>query len=91
MSFKHLIEEESYEPSDVYRKLNLTTKRSRKIYHEGNKNYTMDELANIIKLIYNTVFKLRSLGSGLHETIIEMFFYYAIVRGGKGYWRLMSR
>ncbi len=90
MNYKFLLEKESHEPAEAFKKLSLTTKRSRRIYSEGSRNYTMEELADIIQLIYNTVFKLRSLGSGLHETIITMFFYYAIVKGGKGYWRLMS-
>jgi DNA polymerase-3 subunit delta len=83
---KQLIESR-YSYQEAFSRVNMSSKRMQKIYAEGCRRYTLEELRAIIRLIARFDCRVRSLGSVLHPTLLQLFLYYLIVRGGEGSFR----
>ena len=58
-----------------------------KIYAEGCRRYSLDELREIVLLIARFDHRVRSLKSNLHTTLLQLFLYYLVIRGGSGSFR----
>ena len=80
--FKRLLEE-NYSQDDAFGKINIRNKRSRKIYIEAGKNYSLGEIRALIVLINEFDERLRSVKSDLHNILLQLFIYNTVVRGGK--------
>ena len=76
----------SFSSGDAFKRVGITGKRNQKIYSTGIKNYNTEELERIIRLIYETQVRLRSFGGDMQIFIIQLFFHYAISKGGHAPW-----
>lgn len=85
MSFKRLIGA-NYSPGEAFTRLNLRSKKVQKTYNLGEQNYRLSELKDIILALAQFDWRLRSLSSVLHTHLLQLFLYYAVVRGGAGCW-----
>ncbi len=72
---------DNYPLEEAFNRLGVRSKKLKKMYHEGLNNYSMPELKKIIMLTSEFDRMLRSLKSPLHPLIIQLFLYYAVVRG----------
>jgi len=66
--------------------LNLRGKKVQKLYAEGARQYSVEELQALIVLVARFDVRLRSLKTALAATLLQLFLYYAVVRGGSGPW-----
>lgn len=82
---RHLIDR-NFSAGDAFKRVGITGKRSQKIYSTGIKNYNAEELERIIRLIYETQVRLRTFGGDMQIFIIQLFFHYAISKGGCAPW-----
>ena len=85
-SVKQLIESR-YSYEEAFSRLKMSGKRLQKIYAEGCRRYSLEELQAIIQLIARFDYRVRSLGGAVHPTLLQIFLYYLIVRGGAGDFR----
>ena len=86
---KRLIER-NYSADDAFKRVGITGKRNQRIYSTGLSNYGLEELERIIRLIYETQVRLRTFGGGIQVFIIQLFFHYAISKGGRAPWMQVS-
>ena len=82
LRFKILLEA-GYSSADTFPRLKIWNKRGQKIHLEGHKNYSRTEAEALITLVEEFSIRLRSTASDLGALLIQMFLYYAIVRGGR--------
>ncbi|NOY10329.1 MAG: DNA polymerase III subunit delta [Spirochaetes bacterium] len=83
--FRRLIDS-SYQTDEALSKAGIIGKRNQKNYNTGSKNFKTPELERIIRLIYETKVRLRTYGNELHTLILQLFFYYVILKAGKSPW-----
>ena len=81
LRLRHLVDR-NFSTGDAFKSVGITGKRNQKIYSTGLKNYKADELERIVRLIYETQVRLRTFGGDMQVFIIQLFFYYAISKGG---------
>jgi len=51
-------------------------------YAGGARRYNLEELARLLRLLALFDCRARSLKAALHPALLELFLYYAVVRGG---------
>jgi DNA polymerase-3 subunit delta len=76
----------SYSAEEAAQHLAIRGKRVQRIYAEGCRRYALGELEGILRLSARFDLRLRSLKSTLHALLLELYLYYAAVRGGRGPW-----
>ncbi len=79
--------EQRYSHEEAFSRVKMSSKRMQKIYAEGARQYSLDELQAIVLLIARFDYRVRSLKSNLHATLLQLFLYYLVVRGGSGIFR----
>jgi len=79
--------EQRYSHEEAFSRVKISGKRMQKIYAEGARQYSLDELQAIVLLIARFDYRVRSLKSNLHATLLQLFLYYLVVRGGSGDFR----
>ncbi len=85
-SLKRLIDD-NYQPSEAFGRMGMTSKRMQKVYIAAHKNFRGDEVEAILRLVYEFDLRLRSHRSDFQRLLLELFLYYVVVRGGRGYWK----
>jgi DNA polymerase-3 subunit delta len=85
-SLKELIEQR-YSYEEAFSRVKMSSKRMQRIYVEGCRRYSLDELKAIILLIARFDYRVRSFKSNLHATLLQLFLYYLVVRGGSADFR----
>jgi DNA polymerase-3 subunit delta len=80
--FKRLMEK-NYSQEEAFGKINIRNKRSRKIYAEATKNYSLIEIRYLIILIEEFDERIRSVKADLHNILLQLFIFNIVVRGGK--------
>jgi DNA polymerase-3 subunit delta len=80
-SLKELIEQR-YSYEEAFSRVKMSSKRMQRIYAEGCRRYSLDELKAIVLLIARFDYRVRSFKSNLHATLLQLFLYYLVVRGG---------
>ena len=74
---------EKLSTEDAFGRLRITSKRFQRVYAEGAKNFSAEELENIVVLAVLCDETLRGGGgSELNPMILELFLYGVIYRGG---------
>ncbi|MCL1818437.1 MAG: DNA polymerase III subunit delta [Spirochaetaceae bacterium] len=73
---------ERVSPEEAFGRLRIASKRSQRVYGEGVKNFSAEELEDIIVLVAVCDETLRSGGAELHPKILELFLYSVICRRG---------
>jgi len=81
-NLKGLIEQR-YSYEEAFSHMKMRSKRMQKIYAEGCRHYSLDELQAIVALIALFDYRVRSLKSNLHATLLQLFLYYLVRRGGR--------
>jgi DNA polymerase-3 subunit delta len=86
LGMKRLIEA-SYSAEDAFQRLKFRGgKRVLRIYAEACSRYGASELESILYLTARYDLRARSLKSNLHGLLLELYLYYAALRGGRGPW-----
>jgi DNA polymerase-3 subunit delta len=86
LGMKRLLEA-SYSVEDAAQRLKIRGgKRVLRIYAEGCRRYGLSELESILYLTARFDLRARSLKSTLHGLLLELYLYYAALRGGWGPW-----
>jgi len=80
-----------YGLEEAFSSLNLRGKRMQKLYGEGARRYSGEELEALVVLAARFDLRLRSLKSALAANLLQIFLYYAVVRGGRGPWAPQGR
>ena len=80
-TLKGLIEQR-YSYEEAFSRVKMSSKRMQKIYVEGCRRYSLDELQAIVLLIARFDYRVRSFKSNLHVTLLQLFLYSLVVRGG---------
>ena len=80
-NMKQLVHD-NYSLDEVFTKLRISNKKGKKIYNTAHQNYSMEEVQKLIQLVAEFELRLRSVPSEVQITILQLFLYYAIVRGG---------
>lgn len=86
MALKILLDSR-YSLAEASARLKLRSKRLQKIYADGARHFSVPELEDIVTLIARFDNRVRSLKSPLHACLLQLFLYYAAVKGGRGSWR----
>ena len=76
-----------YSYQEAFARARINSKRMQKIYSSALQCYSLQELQAIVQLIARFDYRVRSMGSVLHPTLLQLFLYYLIVRGGSGAFR----
>lgn len=79
---KSLIDE-NYGEVEACMKANVRSKRGQRTYIAGAKNYSAEELENIVTLIADYDGLVRGMRSEVQPLLLELFLYYCIVRRGE--------
>lgn len=79
--------EQRYSYEEAFSRVKMSGKRMQKIYAEGCRQYSLDELQAAVLLIARFDHRVRSLKSNLHATLLQLFLYYLVVKGGSGSFR----
>jgi DNA polymerase-3 subunit delta len=74
--------ENSYPLDEVFGKLRLRNRKAQRIYLNAHRNYTREEVQSLIVLINEFSIRIRSVTGELSTLLLQLFVYYAIVRGG---------
>ena len=72
----------NYTVEDAAERLNIRGKRVQQTYAGASKRYSPEELARILRLTALFDHRARSLKAALHPTLLQLYLYYAVVRGG---------
>ena len=86
LSFKRL-EEKNYAIHEIYRNLQITSKKRQKMYLEAHNNFKIGNVKLIVLIISEFDLRLRTIKAEFHSLVLELFLYYIVVQGGKGFWR----
>lgn len=78
-----LLLERNFSLSDAFGRLKITSKRNQRIYADAQKNFTAEELENIVVLFADFDEELRSVRTELQAHLFELFLYCIVVRKGK--------
>lgn len=73
-----------YDLQEAFASLNLRGKRMQRLYGEAARRYSTAELEALVVLVARFDVRLRSLKTALAAILLELFLYYAVVRGGRG-------
>ena len=88
-SFKRL-HGDNYQVEEVFKRIGIMGKGNQKIYLTAHRQYERDEVEAIHSLLYEFDKRIRFAKSDLQKYLLELFLYYCIVRGGRGYWSLVG-
>ncbi|RKX80256.1 MAG: DNA polymerase III subunit delta [Spirochaetes bacterium] len=81
---KHLREltDRRYNPEEAFLKADIKGRKNQRIYANGIKNYSSEDIQNIIVMIADYDNLLRSFRADMHELLLSIFLYYCIKRKG---------
>lgn len=82
IDLKRLLEE-NYSEEEAFTRINIKGKRRRGVYTTAHKAYSLKEAQALISLVAEFDVRLRSYKAELHAVLLQLFLYYAIVRGGR--------
>jgi len=71
-----------YTVEDAAERLNIRGKRVQQTYAGGARRYSLEEMARLVRLLALFDCRARSLKAALHPALLQLFLYYAVVRGG---------
>jgi len=74
---------ENYSPEEAFSRIDIKGKRRRAVYMKAHEAYTLGEVRSFIPLIAEFEMRLRSCRADLHPVLLQLFLYYAVVKGGK--------
>jgi DNA polymerase-3 subunit delta len=77
----------NFSSADAFGRLKIFSKRNQRTYGEGHKNFTPEELEDIIVLFADFDEELRSVRSDTQSHLIDIFLYSIIRRKGKNFLR----
>jgi DNA polymerase-3 subunit delta len=80
-SFKNL-SEKNFQREELFRNLQIRSKKNQKIYSSADKNFTKKEIVDIIKLTIECDIQLRSYRTEMHGLLLQLLLYYAVKKGG---------
>jgi DNA polymerase-3 subunit delta len=72
----------NYDAEEAGRRLEIRGKRTLQLHSQGARLYAAGELQRITRLTALFDLRARSLKSALHPTLLQLYLYYAVVRGG---------
>lgn len=72
----------NYDPTEAAERLEIRGKRVQQTYAGGARRYSLEELTRLLRLVALFDYRARSLKAALHPALLELFLYYAVVRGG---------
>ena len=72
----------NYDPEEAARRLEIRGKRSQQLYAQAARRYAAQELRQITRLTALFDSRARSLKAALHPALLQLYLYYAVVRGG---------
>lgn len=81
LDYKRLIKR-NFHTDEIYKKLQLRSKKNQYIYTQAHKNYTQKEIVSVIVLISDFDTGFRSIKTELHTLLLQLLLYYIIKRGG---------
>jgi DNA polymerase-3 subunit delta len=73
---------ENYGAAEAAARLEIRGKRQQQIFAEASRRYSQEELRRITRLTALFDYRARSLKAALHPTLLQLYLYYAMVRGG---------
>jgi DNA polymerase-3 subunit delta len=71
-----------YSGEEAAERLEIRGKRAQQTYAGAARRYSPEELARILRLTALFDQRARSLKASLHPALLELYLYYAVVRGG---------
>jgi DNA polymerase-3 subunit delta len=74
--------ESNYSLDETYSRLKVWSKKNQKVYMTAHRSYSKTEAQRIIMLVADFDMRLRSAGADLSRMLLELFLYYAVIRGG---------
>jgi DNA polymerase-3 subunit delta len=72
----------NYDPAEAAERLEIRGKRGLQTYTGGARRYNLEELARLVRLTALFDYRARSLKAALHPQLLQLYLYYAVVRGG---------
>jgi DNA polymerase-3 subunit delta len=72
----------NYDPNEAAERLEIRGKRVQQTYAGASRRYSLEELRRLIRLTALFDCRARSFKSALHPALLELYLYYAVVRGG---------
>ena len=86
LSFKRFLIN-NYNTGEAFKRIGVTSKGIQRRYLAAHKSYNRTEIESIITLVYEFDLRVRSFRSDLQKLLLELFLYYSVVRGGRGFWQ----
>ena len=72
----------SYGAAEAAERLEIRGKRVQQTFAEAARRFSLEELRRITRLTALFDFRARSLKAALHPALLQLYLYYAVVRGG---------
>jgi DNA polymerase-3 subunit delta len=72
----------NYDPAEAAQRLEIRGKRAQQTYAGAARRYSLGELARLLRLTALFDHRVRSLKAALHPALLQLYLYYALVRGG---------
>jgi DNA polymerase-3 subunit delta len=82
IDLKRLLEE-NYSEEEAFSRIAIKGKKRRGVYIAAHKAYSLAEAQTLISLVAEFDVRLRSYKAEVHAVLLQLFLYYAIVRGGR--------
>jgi DNA polymerase-3 subunit delta len=73
----------NYPLDEIFAKLNIRNRKGQKIYLTAHKSFTKTDVRSLITLINDFTVRVRSASQELGAVLLQLFVYYAVVRGGR--------
>ncbi|MBN2738267.1 MAG: DNA polymerase III subunit delta [Spirochaetales bacterium] len=77
-----LYQDKQFHSNEIFKKVNITSKKSQKIYSVGADNYSLKELTSIVTILNDYDILLRSNKKDIHLLLLQLLLYFVIVKGG---------
>ena len=71
-----------YDPAEAAERLEIRGKRVQQTYAGASRRYSLEELRRLVRLTALFDYRARSLKAALHPTLLQLYLYYAVARGG---------
>ena len=72
----------NYGAAEAAERAEVRGKRQQQTFAEAARRYSQEELARLIRLTALFDYRARSLKAALHPALLQLYLYYAVVRGG---------
>ena len=82
IDLKRLLKQ-NYSPEEAFTRIDIRGKKRRSMYLAADRVYTLQEARALVALVAEFEMRLRSCKADLHPILLQLFLYYAVVKGGR--------